>query len=370
MCDYAQFLTHQTLPFHHHSLFLILMHKRFILPIFLLLALLVGVFSVSTAQASLPIIRAVLFFSPTCPHCVKVIQQDLPPIQEKYKDQLLIAKIDVTTPAGEQLYQDATLVYNVPDGRLGVPALVVGEYFLVGDQEIPAQFPKIIETTLPTGIEWPALPGLKPFVAALEDPQPQEPDNSPLAKMLQRFQRDIPGNTLAVIVLLGMLFSLVYVGYTFVMGDPAKAKPWPAWVIPLLAILGVGVAVYLTFIETTKAAPFCGPIGDCASVQKSPYAILFGFLPVGVLGLIGYLGIIALWIFQAFAAEKWRHIAWLVIWVMTIFGVLFSIYLTFLEPFVIGAACIWCISSAILITLLFWAATPLAKLATSSVEDG
>ena len=35
------------------------------------------------------------------------------------------------------------------------------------------------------------------------------------------------------------------------------------------------------------------------------------------------------------------------------FGILFSIYLTFLEPFVIGATCAWCVTSAILMTVLF-----------------
>jgi uncharacterized membrane protein len=349
------------------------MQKRLVLSIFILLFF-ISSFSYSYTQASVPMVRAVLFFSPTCGHCEKVIQQDLPPIQEKYKDQLLIAKIDVTTPAGQKLYQDATLAFNVPDARLGVPALVVGEHFLVGDKEIPEQFPKIIESSLSSGVGWPALPGLQPYIASLESPvgspTRQEQDIPQFTKMLQNFQRDLTGNTLAVIVLLAMVFSLIYAGYIFVMGDPEKAKPWPAWVIPLIAVLGIAVALYMTFIETTKTTPFCGPIGDCASVQKSPYAILFGILPVGVLGLLGYLAILALWIFQAFAAPKWRRISWLAIWGMTIFGVLFSIYLTFLEPFIIGAACIWCISSAILITLLFWAATPLARIAASSAGSG
>jgi uncharacterized membrane protein len=38
---------------------------------------------------------------------------------------------------------------------------------------------------------------------------------------------------------------------------------------------------------------------------------------------------------------------------ITLFGILFSIYLTFLEPFVIGATCIWCLSSAVIMTILF-----------------
>ena len=44
---------------------------------------------------------------------------------------------------------------------------------------------------------------------------------------------------------------------------------------------------------------------------------------------------------------------------MTWFGILFSIYLTFLEPFVIGATCVWCLTSAVVTTSLFWVAFPL-----------
>ena len=48
---------------------------------------------------------------------------------------------------------------------------------------------------------------------------------------------------------------------------------------------------------------------------------------------------------------EWAKIA---ILGMSIVGTLFSIYLTFLEPFVIGATCAWCITSAIIITALMW----------------
>ena len=37
---------------------------------------------------------------------------------------------------------------------------------------------------------------------------------------------------------------------------------------------------------------------------------------------------------------------------VTLFGVLFSLYLTILEPFVIRAVCAWCLTSAVLVTLL------------------
>jgi uncharacterized membrane protein len=39
-------------------------------------------------------------------------------------------------------------------------------------------------------------------------------------------------------------------------------------------------------------------------------------------------------------------------------GTVFSIYLTFLEPFVIGATCLWCLTSAALMTALLYLAAP------------
>ena len=61
-------------------------------------------------------------------------------------------------------------------------------------------------------------------------------------------------------------------------------------------------------------------------------------------------------------------------WLVALAGTLFSIYLTVLEPFVIGATCMWCITSAVLMTLLLWAATPAAveawaDLSTSGSQD-
>jgi uncharacterized membrane protein len=44
--------------------------------------------------------------------------------------------------------------------------------------------------------------------------------------------------------------------------------------------------------------------------------------------------------------------AGIALFAMTGLGTLFSIYLTFLEPFVIGATCMWCLSSATIMTLL------------------
>jgi uncharacterized membrane protein len=109
------------------------------------------------------------------------------------------------------------------------------------------------------------------------------------------------------------------------------------------------------YIELTNTEALCGPVGDCNTVQQSPYAVLFGVLPIGVLGILGYLIIGIFWLLAAIGPIKWRRISTLGLLALTTFGTLFSIYLTFLEPFVIGATCAWCLTSAIVMTLLLWA---------------
>ena len=174
--------------------------------------------------------------------------------------------------------------------------------------------------------------------------------------MLSKFMLDPLANTIAVIVLAGMIFSVISVGILYIKGASPRFK-WPKWVVPVLAVIGLCVALYLTYVETAKVEAVCGPVGDCNSVQQSPYAYLFGVIPVGVFGAMGYLGILVAWLIQRFGPDRFQKFAVFAIWGMSWFGVLYSIYLTFLEPFVIGATCVWCITSAILITLLLWAST-------------
>jgi uncharacterized membrane protein len=98
--------------------------------------------------------------------------------------------------------------------------------------------------------------------------------------------------------------------------------------------------------------------------------VLFGVLPVGVLGLIGYGLILLLWGLGLWGPGAWRSNARLGLWGAALFGVAFSVYLTFLEPFVIGATCAWCLSSAVIMTLLLWAVAPLAARVWPGVREG
>lgn len=183
-----------------------------------------------------------------------------------------------------------------------------------------------------------------------------------ISNIINRFNHDPAGNSLAVFVLLCMLYSLVRNGYKFYLGNPTagqkrQSQASPNWLVPILCLVGFLIAAYLSFIETTKNVAFCGPIGDCNSVQQSVYAKLLGIIPIGIVGMVGYVAIAASWIMQTYGHAKWRVVSILAMGAMVVFGILFSIYLTFLEPFVIGTTCIWCLSTAVVMTLLLWVVT-------------
>jgi len=336
------------------------------------------------ARAADPVVRAVLFYSPSCPHCHQVIDNDLPPLAEQYGEQLDVLGINTAHPDGQTLYQAAITHFAIPPERRGVPTLIVGETVLVGSGEIPQQFPGLIEQHLAAGgVDWPAIPGLADILPAEEEAASTESATAPPAiedetaavepavppaataaeepaaatselddigaaleteTVAGRFRRDVTGNSLAVIVLVGMVVAVVA---SFRSAPAASPPAWQRRAIPLLIVAGLLVAAYMTFVETTGTEAVCGPVGDCNTVQHSRYATLLGFLPIGVLGLIGYAAMGLAWLAAARGRLPYTPLVF-----MAFAGTLFSIYLTFLEPFVIGATCLWCLSSAVIITAI------------------
>lgn len=371
----------------------------------LLLPLWVSVFPNHSTQApqTQPVVHAVLFFSPNCAHCQLVINDTLIPMIEQYGDQLSIVGIDVTQPSGQALFSAALQVFNLETS--GVPFLVIDDTYLVGSFDIPEMFPRLVEKYLAQGgVEWPALPGLAETLAAAQATQAaaessttaattESPQQTPAAASssspaptpgLQltnqehegqegKFANDPLGNSLAVIVLAGMILSVAGAALTW-RAQPATPKINPSsahtwhWLVPLLCLLGIGVAGYLAYVETAQVEAVCGPVGDCNTVQQSQYARLFGILPIGILGIIGYVLILLAWVGARFGKGRLAAFAQLALLGLSTFGVLFSIYLTFLEPFVIGATCAWCLTSAIIITILLWVSLAPARVAYISLR--
>jgi uncharacterized membrane protein len=190
---------------------------------------------------------------------------------------------------------------------------------------------------------------------------PAAPTLPPATAETPPFLRDLPANALAVVVLIGMLLTVMWAGITWSRPDKPLTR-WRDRSIPLLAIGGMVVAGYLTFIETTGAPALCGPVGDCNAVQQSEFARLFGIIPVGAAGIAGYGAILSVWV--AAHSRAGARMA-TVLPVLALIGVLVSIYLTFLEPFVIGATCLWCLTSAVILTGLLWLSMPYRQRSTS-----
>lgn len=317
------------------------------------LVLLAG--GISSVAADSPVVHAILFYSPTCGHCSHVSTEVLEPLQERYSTQFKIARVNVAEAEGQALYQAALQKFNVSDDRQGVPTMIIGDVVLVGSLEIPEQLPGLLESNLAQGgLDWPAIPGLEEQVqdsANLGDNEKSD--------WRALFARDPLGNGLSIFVLLGMVGSVLYNSLTLMRPATQTQQSRWRWALPPLVALGLVVAGYLAYVETLQVTAVCGPVGDCNAVQQSDFALLFGFLPIAVLGLLGYIGIGGAWIVARYINGIWADLAKLALLGMTWFGIGFSIYLTFLEPFVIGATCAWCLTSAVLMTLIFWVIMPL-----------
>ncbi|MGK7313323.1 MAG: vitamin K epoxide reductase family protein, partial [Candidatus Longimicrobiales bacterium M2_2A_002] len=170
----------------------------------------------------------------------------------------------------------------------------------------------------------------------------------------ERLMLDPAGNATALAVLVLMLAALGLVAAG--RAGRVRVPDPPVWLIPALAVLGIAVAGYLAYIEATGGEAICGPVGDCNTVQQSPYARILG-VPVGVLGVLGYGVMLATWIAGRASDGMTAGRARVVLWWLALGATLFSVYLTFLEPFVIGASCAWCLTSAAATTAILVAAT-------------
>lgn len=356
---------------------------------------------------SQPVVQAILFYSPTCPHCHQVITEILVPMQEQYGEALQILGLNTQEEAGATLYQAAVSHYEIPDNRRGVPLLIVADTLMVGSLEVEEQFPPIVEAGFAgEGVPWPDFPALfevfpdlptgivedtsgaedgaaeseevvvepteevmpeEPAVVPEEEveevetavPQPPEPNNDPLVvgdidmpvTEATEPPPDPVGMAIGGVIMVGMLIALGFALSRFMVKKVNTAVTLHQWAIPVISVIGLGIALYLGYVEVTHVDAVCGPVGECNIVQSSPYARLLG-VPVAVWGVLNYLAIIALWIWQQRAQGASHQFAIWSLVILSVGGTFYSIYLTGLELFVIHAVCAWCLSSAIATTIL------------------
>jgi uncharacterized membrane protein len=121
-----------------------------------------------------------------------------------------------------------------------------------------------------------------------------------------------------------------------------------------ILFLGLLITGYLIYVNNLSDSILsCGNAGDCNKVQNSSYGFLLG-IPVTFLGMVYFCFLTCLYtnyfLRKKFATSNFIE---LIGFSTSLSAFIFSMYLTYIELFVINEVCIWCISIAILSTLIF-----------------
>ncbi|MFL5575943.1 MAG: vitamin K epoxide reductase family protein [Gemmatimonadaceae bacterium] len=119
-----------------------------------------------------------------------------------------------------------------------------------------------------------------------------------------------------------------------------------------LALAGVFVSLYLTLYKVGVIGQLSCSVGSCEAVNTSEWSTLLG-QPVALWGLGFYVATFAVAVAGLGGRFLDSRAVSLLLTAMAGTGVLFSAWLTYLELFVIHAICMWCVISAIIVTLIF-----------------
>jgi uncharacterized membrane protein len=115
----------------------------------------------------------------------------------------------------------------------------------------------------------------------------------------------------------------------------------------LIALTGLAEATYLTVLFLTGETAVCGGSAGCAEVLGSPYARIAG-IPVSAFGALGYFAAFSFVTFAAFGYARAR--TFFALTVMAMFAA--TLWLLYVQAFVLHAFCRYCLFSAALVFLL------------------
>jgi uncharacterized membrane protein len=144
-------------------------------------------------------------------------------------------------------------------------------------------------------------------------------------------------------------------------GRTAATPLWLQVSTLALSLAGLAVTGYLTIAHyTTPTALACPDTGviNCEKVTTSPESVLFGTVPVALLGLAFYVVVTAMntpWAWRAASPWiRWARLGSLIT------GVVFVLYLIYTELFTLNAICLWCTGIHVITFLLFALTVPTA----------
>lgn len=119
----------------------------------------------------------------------------------------------------------------------------------------------------------------------------------------------------------------------------------------IFAIIGFVDSAYLSYVKLINSKVFCGGSNQCETVNNSPYSEIAG-IPIAYIGLGAYLIIGLLHILES-RDKFWYQNVPLIVFGLSLTGVLYSAYLTYIEIAVLHAICPYCVVSAIVMALIF-----------------
>jgi len=122
-------------------------------------------------------------------------------------------------------------------------------------------------------------------------------------------------------------------------------------IVAALALAGIFISLYLTLYKLGIIGELSCSIGSCETVNTSKYSRFLG-LPVAAWGLLFYLDVFAIALIGTFAHFEDEPAFAGILVAESAIGVLFSAWLTYLELAVIHAICIWCVTSAVIVTAI------------------
>ncbi len=126
--------------------------------------------------------------------------------------------------------------------------------------------------------------------------------------------------------------------------------------LAVLALAGLAISTYLMVTHWGGTPIACAGVGDCEYVNSSPYATLAG-VPVSGLGAMLYAGLLLASVGWAMRPHDVRLQAGY--WGLALAGFGYAGYLTYVELYVLDAICVWCMTSAALLTVSLVVSTAL-----------
>ena len=129
--------------------------------------------------------------------------------------------------------------------------------------------------------------------------------------------------------------------------DLRTRSVWPYALAAIVSLIGLGDSIYLTIEHITGQSVRCTVIAGCSEVLGSSYAVVAG-IPLAAVGAAAYFGVFSLATLAAFG----YRLAGVLLAILVVIMFLMTLWLIYLQAFVIHHFCQFCLLSALVTFVL------------------